>query len=295
MTRLYKRSEQNQRGGAEKYYIKCGNPTEAFKDPHGLDVNKERAIVRALMDDGSVGANRRIVVKIGASETINKEYTYGEQLQSIPGFIKFICRMKCHDAIERYKSRASVATVCTENEKDPMVNIIVMPFYPLGSARAYDWIKRPDQFKSCVLQIVLSLREAFTRCGFLHVDIHLDNVLLSHTSKQTITYVIGDDTYPVSTHGIRIHIMDFERAMMPVDARHSHSFYGDIERIFQDIKYAMKLRFDTLKPILDLLAARSFYDAPMKDLMDVIIPLIEAITAVRIDDVRPITYDPNVF
>lgn len=238
--RLERHSRTRRIGGnSHKYYIQCQEKSDWIQDPFAMDVNQERAIVQAILKEGI--QRKKIVVKIGTQPTLLKEYKIGEILKNIPGFIRFICTMKCHDNLGKYRG-AKIATVCSENPSDPEMNLLIMPYYELGSVRQYPWERDLEQFKSVFTQIFLSLYIAFIKEGFIHNDIHLDNILLSHTKKETINYILPNGRHlNVPTHGIRIHIMDFEYAFLPVERSEIHALLNDYRRILNDLRFSTNI------------------------------------------------------
>jgi len=160
---------QHKSGGgkrsAEKYYISCKDPNNWLKEPDALDVNATRAIIKALISDGVARKNPQVVIKIGVSQTIAKEYQIAERLKDIPGFIRFICLMQCHDDIQRYRQPEHVTrAICSQDAKDPMNNVLVMNFLSIGSMRNYPfYLKDVQVFKSCMKQLILSLYFAFNQ------------------------------------------------------------------------------------------------------------------------------------
>ncbi len=249
MSKLFKNSgrlNKNLHGGnIGKYFLQCKdttNTTTWIKTPHILDINNQRAIIKALLNDGIIRRNQYIVLKIGETPLLDKEYTIGALLKVIPGFIRFICKMECPDHLERYDESKEII-VCSDNKSYKNMNVLVMPYFKLGSFRLYSWINQPSRFISCLKQLFLSLYIAFIEFGFLHSDIHMDNVLIAHTNKDVITYQIKDDNIDIKTYGLRIVIMDFENAFINVDTKETLYLFRDFDRIIKDIKYAVRISF----------------------------------------------------
>ena len=156
--------------------------------------------------------------------------------------------------------------------------------------REYAWhTKDSNLFRSCLKQLVLSLYIAFLHQGFVHTDIHLDNVLIKMTRKATIQY---SNEHQVETCGLAVCIMDFEKAFMPVDRSQTHAFWDDIAHVFNDIRYAMKLRFSNQHEIETLLLRVKHGNKTIniKPLLD----LIDDISRIEKQEIRMQKYDPNV-
>ena len=284
--RLFKRSDNAHYdgGGLDKYFVKCKDPNNTdswLQNPFSMDVNNERAIVSALIHDGYARHNQKVVIKVGKSELIRKEYQIGERLKNVPGFIRYICAMQCHDDLEKYKKNAAFS-ICSKETHNDLMNVLIMPFMSLGSVRKYSWEEHPiEQFQSCLKQIVLSLYVAFEKDGFIHNDIHLDNVLLSRTRKSTISYEMLDGSVvTVPCAGIRIHIMDLENAFMPVDRRETKTLFRDLDHVVNDLKYAARLMSPDLAELNRFAFERSWSNTPLSDALQML-PMIDKMTSVQ--------------
>jgi serine/threonine protein kinase len=271
-------------GALHKYYIQCNE--SSIQNPTSLHINNERAIVKALLEDGMQRKNQRIVVKIGPSETLKKEYTIGQTLKHIPGFIRYICAMTCNDNLTRYSENPH-AEICRGSSIDPRMNVIVMPYYPLGSFRTYDWVSHPEQFKSALKQLFLSLYLAFVQYGFLHNDIHLDNVLVSRTQKQSIRY---NETDTIPTNGIRIQIMDFDKSFISVARTEVHALFYDYRRILLDIEFAAKIEFDALHEMQSYVQ-----DSKSLERIPELLQRVDTIVSIRKKQPPRMEYNPNVW
>ena len=297
---LYKKSDRRRQlgGNINKVYLQCKDPHDTnlwIQSVSAMDVNQERAIVQALINDGVTGKNQQIVVKLGTSPFIRKEYEIGNRIKVIPGFIRFICSMECPDDLNRYKGR--ITRICTsETDSSENVNVLIMPFYEWGTVRKYPWESHPTRFVSCLKQIVLSLYVAFIKYGFIHTDIHMDNVLLSGTKKNTIKYELpSGHVIQVPTHGIRIHIMDLENSFMSVDINETSVFWRDMDRVMTDIKHAGRFEFSQLHELCVFTEMRLRGNPPLFGVWE-FINIIDTITDVHIQPPpRLLTYDPNVF
>jgi len=131
--RLFKRSDNAHYdgGGLDKYFVKCKDPNNTdswLQNPFSMDVNNERAIVSALIHDGYARHNQKVVIKVGKSELIRKEYQIGERLKNVPGFIRYICAMQCHDDLEKYKKNAAFS-ICSKETHNDLMNVLIMPYH----------------------------------------------------------------------------------------------------------------------------------------------------------------------
>lgn len=292
-TRMYKLDHASGGGkrDAEKYFIQCKNPQDTSSWLASTDVfsaSMTRAIVEALIHDGVNRKYNKVVIKVALSQTLEKEYKISVILKNIPGFIRYICAMKCNDNLKQYLVDKH-ASICSYDPHDSIHHVLVMPFMPIGSVRKYEWHRHdPLLFRSCLMQLVLSLYYAFIQYGFLQ-DIHLDNVLLKHTRKQIAKYL--EYEIPILS-GLQVCIMDFENAFIPVDKTVTRTFYTDIQHIFTDIKYTMKLRFPTQQQLELFLSECTNSNNPID--MPELLSHINKITIVTKEEPRVLKYDPFV-
>jgi serine/threonine protein kinase len=134
-----------------------------------------------------------IVVKIGReNQIIEKEYDYGKRLKQakIPGFIRYICLFSSLDA----------------------PRTLLMPYISEGSLRTFEWTpEKLSILESAILQAIMSSMVAYIKCGFIHGDFHLDNILLKKTKKREIIYDLSNgESIAIPTNGYKIVILDFD-------------------------------------------------------------------------------------
>lgn len=295
MVRLHKQSNTkryNIKGGVQtsKFFIQCQDPAnieEWLTNSEPIDVNLERAIVKAVIQDDRVTATN-VVVKLSESLTIQKEYDISQALKDTPGFIAFICVTMCRDDLRRYHTSVKF---CSDNPTDPETNLLVMPYISGGSMRAYKWDGHPDQLVACLLQLIASLATAFTQHGFLHSDIHLDNVLLRPTKKTSFIYASFGKVPAV---GYQVCIMDFDRSFIGVNRTHTAEFYKDIQKVFHELTYTMRLDYTHQANIAAFLNERAYHNAPMDDLHQ-LLAMLRTITSVFTRQMPTLVYNPSVY
>lgn len=129
-----------------------------------------------------------VVIKLGKKEEIDREYDINEKLQNFKGFVRYICRFSCKDDLNKYKHENGMWSdngFCDPNEPDK-TNAIIMQYYPLGSIQRpkYEWIYCNFKIlKDLLKQVVEILIFTNKSIGFLHNDIHLDNVMLTKSKN----------------------------------------------------------------------------------------------------------------
>jgi len=299
MVKLYKQSSNRKNkfiGGieTEKYFIEC-KPTRDIEkwltQTNPIDIKKERAIIEALLQDERFQKDLKVIVKMSESKTIEKEYDIANKLKNIPGFILFICKMSCKDNLDRYIHKN--IKICSQNDTDHLYNLLIMPYISGGSMRVYNFIDKPDKLISCLSQLIVSLFLAFKEHGFLHTDIHLDNVLLRKTKKINIKY----NDIEIKSEGLQICIMDFDLSFIGVDIKQNISlFYKDIQKIFYELDYKMKLEFTNQKEIMKLIEFKINNTASTLKLdVNDILELVKNITYVNKQPEPTLKYNPNIF
>lgn len=206
-----------------KYHIDCDYYEKHTDNIHVSELVRNKndiSILEAVLSisEGKQRKPRHIVVKIGReNRTIEKEYDYGKRLEhaKIPGFIRYICIFSCLD--DTHRSRNTPKAICKgtdipENHK----KVLLMPYISEGSLRTFHWTaEKLPILESAILQAIMSSMVAYMKCGFIHGDFHLDNILLKKTKKREIVYELADGrSVAIPTNGYKIVILDFDSSWM---------------------------------------------------------------------------------
>lgn len=88
----------------------------------------------------------------------------------------------------------------------------------------YNWESVPRQTLVMLLkQVVCTAIDAFLKFGFIHGDLHCNNILIKKTKIHTIDYGF----YTVDTNGYKAFIMDFELSEnnKTVNEFYKHMYY----------------------------------------------------------------------
>ena len=298
------KTSSTRRGSDIKYYIECENriTNENHNTAGWLEIEKtlnptnRRELSHILK--GVFERRRKVVAKVSDRETLKKEYDLGLKLyRTSPGFIKYICHFSCNDDYRKYKEVDKGSSLCYG--KGDTMNVLVLPYYELGSVRDYDWTGKTHILIQCMKQIILSYFQSFLATGFYHNDIHLANVLIKPTTKEFIEYSIDGVQYKEPTYNMTIAIIDFENSIIIEDKTNLSSLYLSVSQIISDFMLSMKfkhLHTTSVMNTLQLAQSYSMNTVPSKKGIPKLFRMLDSIDfneESRSGLMR--TYDPNVF
>lgn len=244
--------------GGNKYFIDCSSitsetnyilPTEILKNINDI------SIIKAVINYSKhIKKNKNIVIKIAHKDKTNiKEYKIGETLKSINGFIKYICLFNCFDDTYNYinTNKKIPEKICTANNiGNNDNNVLIAPYVNGSSIKNYKWnLDNINILKSLLKQCVISLMYAYIDFGFLHNDLHLDNILFKKTKLENIKY---KEDLEINTNGYKIIIMDFDLSFIDVDRTQGIEYYWSnllnlLSRIEYDLnKYIIPIKSDDI-------------------------------------------------
>jgi thiamine kinase-like enzyme len=310
--------------GANKYHIDCN---ELEKNPSIIPIiiknviqNKnEMTILQSVINDKSITQNNRhIVVKIGkVNKTIEKEFNIGKKLENekLTGFINYICLFNCYDntynnlKVDIEKNNNNIDPLCFAKKKEEnLKTVLIMPYINEGSIKNFKWNKEKyDALKSVILQTIMSVFTAYQLCGFLHNDLHLDNILVKKTKKETFNYKFKNEKDKVieiniKADGYKIVIMDFESSMINIKDKDGLEFYWkNLYNMVSRCNLDLKNEDDDDVSIFDLSIITYFIEKQKQSKGSIINTLIlldmikdaKFIITKQIKS-KPI-YDPNIF
>jgi serine/threonine protein kinase len=137
----------------------------------------------------------KVVIKLGKKDEIDHEYNINEKLQNFKGFVRYMCRFSCKDDLNKYKHENGMWSdngFCEPNGLDK-TNAIIMPYYSLSSIQRYEWNDSNFSiFKELLKDVVKILIFTNKSIGFLHNDIHLDNIMLKKRKNGDVKVDIID-------------------------------------------------------------------------------------------------------
>lgn len=239
-----------------KYKINCNSlnkHTDTIELKKIVKNKNDISIIEAIINTyntyniiNNTSRHNNIVIKIGnTNRTIEKEYKIGNALEKthIPGFIKYMCLFNCFDNTyyninEHIKQPLCSAPHTKDNEKV----VLIMPYIAEGSVKNFNWtLQHSNILKSVLSQTVMSLFLAYHTIGFLHNDIHLDNILIKKTKKTHISYEY--DNIIIPSYGYKIVILDFDSSMINVNKDLTIEFYwANLENMLSRVNTDLKTK-----------------------------------------------------
>lgn len=73
--------------------------------------------------------------------------------------------------------------------------------------------KDPEKHIAWITQVIFALLYTQKMFGFVHNDLHSNNIMYVSTTKEFLYYKVGEKTYKVPTYGYIIKLIDFERGV----------------------------------------------------------------------------------
>ncbi len=301
--------------GANKYHLDCEKlrhtPNEKIDVENYIKNENDITILKSIITDESITSkHKHIVVKIGkVNKTIEKEFMISKTLENekIPGFIHYMCLFQCYDntyqIIQNSKNRPNIKLCKANKDENNHKSILLMPYIMEGSIKKTMWSSyKYNILKSVISQVLLSSLQAYQICGFIHNDLHLDNILLKKTKKEIIKYTFLDEDFDIKTFGYKVVIMDFDSSFINVDKTLDNSkiyWNGILNMIFrlnydilQSEKY--KLRMNNMVIINDFISQQPYEINPYNAILK-LIKMIDKSNFIEIPSQPIISYNPNVF
>ena len=184
---------------------------------------------------------RKVVVKVAeVPEDLKREWTtyamLRDSLASTANILEYICYFTCEDSVAdvvKHKvvgeSDAAGGHLCDGDGSK--MQVLVMEHVDGKSMKNFDWMSEStDAMIACMRQVIFTVLDAHLKCGFVHGDLHLDNVLVERTSLGKMQY--GNTS--VDTHGLFIKLMDFELSSFDdTSDKHSRKFFDDVLEFFR--------------------------------------------------------------
>ena len=314
--------------GANKYHINCN---ELEKNPSLIPVifnkvikNKnDTTILQSIITDKSITQNNRnIVVKIGkVNRTIEKEFYIGKQLEEekLTGFINYICLFNCYDnTYDNIEGKKNLEPFCSaKKEEENLKTVLIMPYINEGSIRTFKWNNdKYDALKSIISQTIMSVFTAYQLFGFVHNDLHLDNILIKKTKKETFNYKFKNEKdendkdkndknkdieINIKSHGYKIVIMDFESSMFIIKNKDgARNYWSNLFNMMSRLQHDLKnednndTRADNLNNITSFIQNQEISKGSIMNTLTLLDMIKETKFIIIKKQSKPI-YDPNVY
>ncbi len=295
---------------ANKYHIDC---SQLEKNPESMEVSinnviqntNDITVLKSVINDNTItNKYRNIVIKIGKiNKTIEKEFMIGKQLEKekIIGFINFMCLFFCFDNTYTNIKQNTLTSICSaKNMDDQKKSVLIMPFIPNGSIRKFNWMHDNfDILKSVLQQTVMSIFIAYEKCGFIHGDLHLDNILLKKTKKSIMTY---EQNIEIKTHGYKIIIMDFDSSFINIDIINGIEFYwlnlyNMISRVNSDLGNSNgdKVSMNNMSQITSFIETQRINKKSYKNTSKLLDLIKDSSFVIIKSPQQNLVYNPNIF
>jgi serine/threonine protein kinase len=295
---LHKNRSSSISSRTSKYYIKCdavdtANRIEIVKLLQKQKDEDSRVLLAYLKKNHN---KVNIVVKMGRENTtIRKEYSISEHLHKMKcsGFIKFICIFECYDDNSSDKICQGIP------EQDTKKEVLIMKYFNEGSVKRHSWTNTNFHIlRSILIQTIYSLVVAYHKTGFIHNDLHLDNILVKRTTRTHSNYLIDKpDNIEIETKNYTCVIMDFENCLF-TDKGSPIFFWKMIENIITRVGIELtnnkgdKVEVSNIYDILSYISKNKNND--YLRVLD-IIPLIEQMEFTLLSLPKMMVYDSNMF
>jgi thiamine kinase-like enzyme len=230
---LLKKENKNSESNTQKYEtIDCqdiiNKNIDTTKYIKLQDIIKETIDLKIF---DSVFGKTPTIIKIGISETIEKEYQISHALFNQPKhniliekynyltkinyFIKYFCYFTCKNNIKNIVSNSSVCT----NDGDQL-KILIMEKYN------NNWsIDNFNMLKELLKQIIYALYISYYNFGFIHNDVHFGNFLIKKNSENNYNVVI----------------IDFETSLFDIEKKNIDILINNFKQIINNINFELNI------------------------------------------------------
>lgn len=169
----------------------------------------ERVIGNTNILKGIVDKHRIVAVKFGSPGQLQEDYDIALRLYQlhIPNCLKYYCYFTCQDDLSEISNRDFSVKPYLCKGPGNTIGLTVMPYYELGSVQQYPW--KAEEFAvylNVLHQAMYALVEMYRLGGYVHPDLHLDNLMMRRTRKTNVVY--GERELPLN--GLYAVVIDFE-------------------------------------------------------------------------------------
>jgi len=172
---------------------------------------------RLILEGVTEIEQENVVIKISDDKLLTNEYDMFKILMTnnISGILRYMCYFECNnnykDIYEKIKKYGKVNNIV--NDYGDKMFVLVMDYIRNKNFLFYDWdVNDLDKIKSCIKQVICTSLDAYLKIGFVHKDLHFNNILIEKTILPGIVYNIDNNNIVINipSDGYRILLMDFE-------------------------------------------------------------------------------------
>ena len=203
--------------------------------------------------EGILNKSRSVVVKVSDNtENLLKEYDTYLQLRDkkVNGIVHYYCYFECEDSLGTVaETLRNGKTLC--QGVGSTLRVLVMEYIPNKSMAQFNWSSYQKAILTSIKQVVCTCVDAFIKFGFIHGDLHCNNILIKRSKTSEIDY----EFTKVKTNGIKIFLMDFELSETGKDITYFYKhmyyvFWNSITKYFRDHldpHYMLQVQINLLK------------------------------------------------
>lgn len=194
----------------KEYIIPTNEWLNPIKELYTQDINTRSLLMLSKMADRG-----EVVVKISKNSFFKKIKLINNLVKFYPNMLHTFVTLEYDDAEINYDTKYKKCPGYCNKDKNETENIKVtlevMKKYD-SSLNIYLHKLNLKNIKSILTQLFFCQLHAFNACGFLHMDIHLSNILIKNENKK-LKYTINKKNYYYETSS-RIILMDFDQSQI---------------------------------------------------------------------------------
>ena len=142
---------------------------------------------------------------------------------NITGIVHYYCYFECKDDISKAPNNGALC-----KGQGNTMRILVMEYIKNKSFALHKW-HNTDIIKSLIKQVLCISVDAFLKFGFVHGDLHCNNILFKKSTRELLIFIIDGKKVTINTNGYKAKLMDFELSKINQSI---HVFYNDIALCF---------------------------------------------------------------
>ena len=203
-------SEKHCLKNSEKKYI---IPTDKWLKP--IEPLITSISTRGKLILANMVKKEKVVVKITKNSNLAKIKNLNYAVRRLPNFPKVYCVFECKENESNFDTNyLDVYGFCKPNPNDSDFIIIleIMKRYNNKLSELLNALEL-ENTKNIMKQLIFALMYAFESKGFIHGDLHIENILINKYDEQKeLIYIINKKKYNITTQ-IEYIIMDFDKSI----------------------------------------------------------------------------------